>query len=154
MATPSERGAAIDAQAQEVLRHVRANRGAVEVTQFSEVTDNRQPTCTRPSVETADADRNQPRSHARKDLIARTLIVVSKWIAKEDILTKNPGNHMPTYLRSDALTSACRWLHQSRLPANVETADEMIATYYPGGLHWFIAQHLVSPQLIEDSAPD
>ena len=70
------------------------------------------------------------------------------------MLTKHPDKHTPTYLRSDALTSACRWLQASRLPANAETAEEMIAAYYPGGLHWFIAQHLVSPQSIEHSTPD
>ena len=69
-------------------------------------------------------------------------------------MTTTTDGNMSSYLRSDALTSACRWLLHSRLPANAETADEMIAAYYPGGLHWFIAQHLVSPQLIEHSAPD
>lgn len=82
------------------------------------------------------------------------MIVLTKQIEKEAVLTHNPDTHTPTYLRSDALTSACRWLQHSRLPANAETADEMIAAYYPGGLHWFIAEHLVSPQLIEHKAPN
>ncbi|MGO0605285.1 hypothetical protein [Brevibacterium spongiae] len=49
------------------------------------------------------------------------------------------------YLSQQSLTCAQSWLAARKLPADPESAQEMIAAYYPGGLHWFIAQHLISP---------
>lgn len=49
------------------------------------------------------------------------------------------------YLEGAALLAAQLWLESSDLPAAPETVEEMISCYYPGGLHWFIAQHLVPP---------
>lgn len=49
------------------------------------------------------------------------------------------------YLSQQSLTCAQDWLAARNLPAAPESAQEMIAAYYPGGLHWFIAQHLTSP---------
>lgn len=51
----------------------------------------------------------------------------------------------PGYLCAEALRAAQAWLDVTGLPSAAESADEMIAAYYPGGLHWFIAQHLMSP---------
>lgn len=57
----------------------------------------------------------------------------------------NGNGTTPGYLCADALCAAQTWLDVTGLPSAAESADEMIAAYYPGGLHWFIAQHLTSP---------
>lgn len=49
------------------------------------------------------------------------------------------------YLSEQSLLYAQEWLAARALPSAPESAPEMIAAYYPGGLHWFIAQHLTSP---------
>lgn len=49
------------------------------------------------------------------------------------------------YLEGEALSAAVEWLHAHNLPTGGDTTPEMIAGYYPGGLHFFIAEHLVSP---------
>lgn len=49
------------------------------------------------------------------------------------------------YLSAQSSTDALAWLAAHKLPAEPESAAEMIAAYYPGGLQWFIAQHLTSP---------
>lgn len=47
------------------------------------------------------------------------------------------------YLEGAALTAAQEWLVQEHLPSAEESAEELIQAYYPGGLHWFIAQNLL-----------
>lgn len=49
------------------------------------------------------------------------------------------------YLEGAALLAAVEWLVSRGLPEAQETAEEMIAVHYPGGLHFFIAEHLVAP---------
>lgn len=49
------------------------------------------------------------------------------------------------YLEGPALEDACAWLRAKSLPHARESADEMIGAYYPGGLHFFIAEHLIEP---------
>lgn len=55
------------------------------------------------------------------------------------------------YLSAQSLHYAVTWLAARKLPAEPESAPEMIAAYYPGGLHWFIAQHLTSPDETDPS---
>lgn len=49
------------------------------------------------------------------------------------------------YLEGAALLAAQEWLTGEDLPAAEESAAEMLQAYYPGGLHWFIAQNLIEP---------
>lgn len=49
------------------------------------------------------------------------------------------------YLEGAALVAAQEWLTCEDLPAAEESATEMVQAYYPGGLHWFIAQNLIEP---------
>lgn len=48
-------------------------------------------------------------------------------------------------LEGRALEAACTWLWTQGLPDARESADEMIDAYYPGGLHFFVAEHLIEP---------
>lgn len=52
---------------------------------------------------------------------------------------------MASCLEGEALTAACAWLWVKGLPDARESADEMIDAYYPGGLHFFVAEHLIEP---------
>lgn len=50
------------------------------------------------------------------------------------------------YLEGEALSAAVDWLSAHNLVAVTgDTTAEAIEVHYPGGLHFFIAEHLVSP---------
>lgn len=57
---------------------------------------------------------------------------------------------MSSCLDGQALEAACAWLHTHGLPNAHESADEMIDAYYPGGLHFFVAGHLIEPVETEE----
>lgn len=50
-----------------------------------------------------------------------------------------------SYLEGEALSAAVDWLRAHNLPAQGDTTPGAIEAHYPGGLHFFIAEHLVSP---------
>lgn len=52
---------------------------------------------------------------------------------------------MASCLEGEALAAACTWLCANGLPDARESANEMIDAYYPGGLHFFVAEHLIEP---------
>lgn len=52
---------------------------------------------------------------------------------------------MGACLEREALEAACTWLRAQGLPSAHESADEMIDAYFPGGLHFFVAAHLIEP---------
>jgi hypothetical protein len=56
------------------------------------------------------------------------------------------------YLDGEARDAAAAWLTAHQLPTSGDTMPEMIDRHYPGGLHFFIAEHLVSPP--ENCAPE
>lgn len=60
---------------------------------------------------------------------------------------------MASCLEGQALDAACAWLSAERLPDARESADEMIDCYYPGGLHFFVAEHLIEPGGGAESTP-
>lgn len=64
-------------------------------------------------------------------------------------MSNDYGTYRNRFLCAQSLLSAQAWLAARKLPAASESADEMIAAYYPGGLHWFIAQHLISPDEVQ-----
>lgn len=53
---------------------------------------------------------------------------------------------MASCLEGQALDDARAWLWVKGLPDAGESADEMIDAYYPGGLHFFVAEHLIEPK--------
>ena len=57
---------------------------------------------------------------------------------------------MSACLEREALEAACTWLQAQGLPSAHESADEMIDAYFPGGLHFFIAGHLIEPGEVEE----
>lgn len=59
---------------------------------------------------------------------------------------------MASCLEGQALDAACVWLWFKGLPDARESADEMIGAYYPGGLHFFVAEHLIEPDGGAESA--
>lgn len=60
---------------------------------------------------------------------------------------------MASCLEGQALDAACAWLWAQGLPDARESANEMIDAYYPGGLHFFVAEHLIEPDGGAASAP-
>lgn len=60
---------------------------------------------------------------------------------------------MTSCLEGQALDSACAWLWARELPDARESANEMIDAYYPGGLHFFIAEHLIEPDGGSENIP-
>lgn len=51
----------------------------------------------------------------------------------------------PAYLEGAAQSAAAEWLNAHGLHADRADAATLIEENYPGGLHFFIAEHLVSP---------
>lgn len=60
----------------------------------------------------------------------------------------------PRYLEGEALSAAVDWLRAHDLPAQGDTTPEEIEAHYPGGLHFFIAEHLVSPPDLSNDDDD
>lgn len=51
----------------------------------------------------------------------------------------------PAYLEGAAQAAAVEWLNAHGLHAGRADAATLLEENYPGGLHFFIAEHLVSP---------